>query len=159
MKSDRSRLVLTIVWVLLLAYLFANVEIQIEGSNGWAAALPTWRIESHWLLDIFLGGRAITGYHAWVFPFIALAFHFPFAFYGRWTWRVEARILACMMLFWIAEDFLWFMLNPAFGIERFQPDAIPWHKHWLWGAPVDYWIYAVLMSMLFRFSRDQEMQS
>jgi len=54
-------------WVALMAFFFAKVEIQIEGAAGWASALPTWRIESHWLLDIFWGGRPMTGYHAWVF--------------------------------------------------------------------------------------------
>ena len=67
-------LLLTLVWVALLALFFAEVEIQIEGAAGWAANLPTWRIEQHWLLDIFWGGRPMTGYHAWVFSFMALIF-------------------------------------------------------------------------------------
>lgn len=131
---------LTIAWTLLLACFFANVEIQIEGAAGWAADLPTWRIERHWLLDIFWGGRTMTGYHAWVFPCVALFFHFPLVFGGYWNWRAQARVIACIMLFWIAEDFLWFVLNPAYGLERFAPDYIPWHIHWWAGAPVDYWM-------------------
>ena len=101
---------------MLLAYFFANVEIQIEGSAGWAANLPTWRIEHHWLLDLFWGGRPMTGYHAWVFPFVALFFHLPAVFNGRWSWRIEARTIACIMVFWLTEDFLWFVLNPAYGL-------------------------------------------
>ena len=58
-----------------LAFAFANVEIQIEGPNGWATNLPTWRIEHHWLLDVFFGGRAMTGYHAWALPTILAFFH------------------------------------------------------------------------------------
>ncbi len=54
----------SIGWVCLLAFFFAEVEIQIKGAQGWAAGLPTWRIEQHWLLDIFWGGRPMTGYHA-----------------------------------------------------------------------------------------------
>lgn len=71
-------LIVTLFWVALLGLFFAQTEIQIEGGAGWAANLPTWRIEHHWLLDIFWGGRPMTGYHAWVFPFIAMFFHFPF---------------------------------------------------------------------------------
>lgn len=53
------------------------------------------------------------------------------------------------MLFWIAEDFLWFVLNPAYGLGRFTAADIPWHKHWLWLAPTDYWLYfGVLLAML-----------
>lgn len=141
-----------ILWTLLLAFFFANVEIQIEGAHGWAAALPTWRVEHHWLLDVFWGGRAMTGYHAWVFPFVALSFHFPFFAGLRWNGRRECRIAACVMLFWIAEDFLWFALNPAYGVSRFIPAFIPWHTRWLWHLPVDYWIYGLAAALLFRFS-------
>ena len=90
----QRRTLALVAWVLLLGFFFANVEIQIEGSAGWAANLPTWRIEKHWLLDLFWGGRAMTGYHAWVFPFVALFFHLPVFFNGQWSWRNEARIIA-----------------------------------------------------------------
>lgn len=46
-----------ILYVGILALFFAKVEIMIESADGWAIALPTWRIESHPLLDIFWGGR------------------------------------------------------------------------------------------------------
>lgn len=146
--NRRLHLVLTLAWVILLAYFFANIEIQIEGAAGWAANLPTWRIEQHWLLDIFWGGRPMTGYHAWVFPFIALFFHFPLFFMGRWSLKAELRVLACIMLFWIVEDFLWFVLNPAYGLSRFHPESIAWHKHWFWRAPIDYWIYSGIMLVM-----------
>ncbi|MEJ8826851.1 hypothetical protein WKW80_33435 [Variovorax humicola] len=129
-----------LAWVLLMAFFFANAEIQIEGSAGWAANLPTWRIEKHWLLDIFWGGRAMTGYHAWVFPFMALVFFAPLAFNGRWTWRDAALALAGLMVFWMVEDFVWFVANPAYGWAHFDPAHVAWHPHWLLGAPVDYWI-------------------
>ena len=132
----------------LLAFFFAQIEIHIEGANGWAANLPTWRIEHHWLLDLFWGARPMTGYHAWVFPFIALFFHFPVAFSNAWSWAAEARIIACIMLFWLVEDFLWFVLNPAFGLARFEPINVSWHKNWLWGAPIEYWLFAPLCGLL-----------
>ena len=31
------------VWLLAVSLLTALLEIQIEGPNGWAAKLPTWR--------------------------------------------------------------------------------------------------------------------
>ena len=146
---------LTIAWVLLLGLFFAETEIQIEGPAGWAANLPTWRIEKHWLLDVFWGGRAMTGYHAWVFPFIALFFHFPLFFVGHWSWRAQCRVLGCMMLFWISEDFLWFALNPAYGLSRFSAAEVPWHKHWLLGAPTDYWTFALIAIVLLWLSYDR----
>ena len=117
----RRLLLPTVAGVLVIAYFLANVEIQIEGAAGWAANLPTWRLKSNWWLEIFWGGREMTGYHAWIFPCITLFFHFPLVFFGRWSWRMEARVIGCILLFWIAEDFLWFVLNPAFGIAKFLP--------------------------------------
>jgi len=90
-----GRLWLTIAWTLLLAYFFANVEIQVEGAHGWASALPTWRIERHWLLDIFWGGRAMTGYHAWIFPCVALFFHFPMVFMGHCAPKRAPSVASC----------------------------------------------------------------
>ena len=145
-------LALTLAWTLLLAFFFANVEIQIEGGAGWAANLPTWRIQHHWLLDIFWGGRPMTGYHAWVFPCVALFFHFPMVFMGHFSWRAEARALACIEVFWITEDFLWFALNPAYGLAKFSPAFVPWHVHWWGPAPVDYWTFLGVAFVLFAFS-------
>ncbi|GIZ52815.1 hypothetical protein [Noviherbaspirillum aridicola] len=154
MRADIGSPVLpALAWVVLLAAFLAQVEIQIEGAAGWAASLPTWRIEEHWLLDLFWGGRAMTGYHAWMFPFIALVFHFPFFFWGRWSWRAECRVLAFIMVFWIVEDFLWFVLNPAYGLGLFHPAAVSWHKHWVLGAPVEYWVFSAVAFGLIRLSR------
>jgi hypothetical protein len=83
----------------------------------------------------------LTGYHAWVFFFMALVFHLPIAIFGQWSWRVEARILGALALFWIVEDWLWFVLNPALGLGRFTSSFIPWHKHWFGSAPIDYWLF------------------
>lgn len=151
-RTPRYRPILTVLWVALLAFFFAKVEIQIEGPAGWAAALPTWRIEQHWLLDIFWGGRAMTGYHAWVFSFMVLMFHFPAFFFQTWSWRLEARALASIMQFWVTEDFLWFVLNPAFGLDRFNPQNVPWQKHWFWVAPTDYWTFSTVAVVLFWYS-------
>lgn len=131
-------MLMLIAWTLLLAYVFAKVEVQIEGKDGWAANLPTWRIETHPLLDVFWGGRPITGYHAWVFTFMAMVFHLPVFMAATFSLQIEARILGCLALFWIAEDFLWFVINPAFGMRRFHRRHIPWHKQWLGPVPLDY---------------------
>jgi hypothetical protein len=139
--------------------MFANVEIQIEGAAGWAANLPTWRVEDSWL-NVFWGGKPITGYHVWVFSFMALAFHLPLFLLGTFSWRLEARIVGAVMVFWIVEDFLWFLLNPAFGMDRFAPACIPWHKQWVLGVPVDYLLTlatgGVLIGWSYRTPRRRE---
>lgn len=127
-----------------LAFLFANLEIQIEGAAGWAANLPTWRIESHPLLAIFWGGKPLTGYHLWAFTFMAAVFHLPLVMLRTFTRKLEGRILGSVMVFWILEDWLWFVLNPAFGLARFKPDSVPWHKAWVLGLPTDYWVFSAV---------------
>jgi hypothetical protein len=147
--SHPGQLLATLACVLAAAYLFARVEIEIEGDAGWAANLPTWRIEEHPLLDIFWGGRAMTGYHLWMFSFIGVFFHFPLCFMGEWSLRLEARVAASVMLFWIVEDYLWFVINPAFGWRRFKKEHVAWHKRWSCGAPIDYWIFGAASVLLF----------
>jgi hypothetical protein len=140
--SRGLRAALLALFVCVLAGFFANVEIQIEGANGWASALPvTFRVEDHWLLDVFWGGRPLTGYHAWVFAFVALVFHLPLVWEGRWSWWAELRALSLVAGFWIVEDALWFVWNPAYGWSALTPASVPWHVHWFLGLPVDYWTF------------------
>jgi hypothetical protein len=137
-----------LVWLVLLAGAFAKLEIQIEGQAGWAAKLPTWRVEKHWLLDVFWGGRPLTGYHAWAFGFMFLVFHLPLAIVPHFSWWLEARILGSLGVFWIVEDFLWFVLNPAYGLRRFRRETVAWHPRWLLGAPLDYWVFGAVAIIL-----------
>jgi len=137
-----------LAWIVLLAALFAQVEIQIEGPHGWATDLPTWRLTSVPSLQLLFGGREITGYHVFVFTFMLAVFHLPLAFSGDFSLRIEARILGSLMLFWILEDVLWFVMNPAYGLARLTPQAAPWHPHWALGVPVDYLVYPTLGAAL-----------
>lgn len=141
-----------LLWVALLAFFFAEVEIQAEGPHGWAGGMPTWRIEKHWLLDLFWGGRPLTGYHAWVFSFMFLVFHLPLAVFRRFSLALEARCLGSLMLFWIIEDFLWFVLNPAFGLPRLAPQYVPWHVHWFCRLPADYIVFSIAGAALILLS-------
>ena len=144
--------VLLVLAVALVGVFFAKVEIQIEGPAGWAATLPTWRVENSWALDIFWGGRPMTGYHAWVFSFMALMFHVPIVITGHWNWKIEARIVGSVMLFWIIEDLFWFLLNPDWGWGALVPERAWWHKHWLLGLPLDYLTFTFVAAILLWYS-------
>lgn len=137
------------------AVCFALIEIQIEGPHGWAARLPTWRLESSWLNRLF-PGRPLTGYHLWILVFSCVMAHLPFAFGMPWTWRGELRAIAFVLFFWVLEDFFWFLLNPHFGLRRFRPQHISWHSRaWWWIAPRDYFIGLVLAAILYVVSRPE----
>ncbi len=136
-----------------LATLFALLEIQIEGPHGWAAGLPTWKISNRWTRLLY-SSKPLTGYHLYTLLFTLLAAHLPFGLaMVPFTWRMEARALAFFVLFWVLEDFLWFVLNPAFGWKRFRRDHIWWHApHWWWIMPRDYWVFIPVGLVLYHLS-------
>lgn len=137
------------LFVLVAAFVFAKLEIEIEGEHGWAQHLPTWRIEQHVLLEWFFGGRPLTGYHVWAFALVLVFFHLPFFWGVPWSGSAEARVFGGYVLFWLLEDFLWFLLNPHFGWRRFRRVDVWWHKRWLLGLPIDYWVAAAIVAALF----------
>ncbi len=147
-----------LAFVGLLSVLFAQVEIQVEGPAGWAANLPTWKVTPReWpILEVVWAGRPLTGYHFYVFAFMALVFHLPVAFGGRWGLTIEARCLGSIMVFWIVEDVLWFVMNPAFHMKDFKEGSVSWHPHWFLGLPADYWMFGAggLALLLFSFRRE-----
>ena len=128
--------------LIIMSVLFAKAEIQIEGADGWAAKLPTWKISNRWTRFIY-GAKPLTGYHFYTQLFILCAVHLPFCFsMAPFTLRFELRAVSFFILFWVLEDFLWFVMNPAFGLSRFRPKHIWWHAPgWWWIMPRDYWIF------------------
>jgi hypothetical protein len=132
-------------YVLATAFVFAKLEIAIEGSEGWAAKLPTWRVQNRWT-KLFFSSRPLTGYHFWMHAFIVLMVHLPFGLkLIAWSWPLELRIAAFVTLFLIVEDFLWFVLNPAYGLRKFTRQHVWWHAPtWWWIMPRDYWVFAPL---------------
>ncbi|MBA2669083.1 MAG: hypothetical protein H0U67_01775 [Gemmatimonadetes bacterium] len=130
------------VTLIAAAAVFALLEIQIEGAAGWASNLPVWRVENRWT-KLVMGSRALTGYHFYVHLFILIFLHHPFTLsLDSFSWGAELRIIAFLVLFWIAEDFLWFVLNPAFGLAGFNPRQAWWHApSWWLIMPREYWIF------------------
>jgi len=148
-----TEMIFYLVAILIAAFCWANLEIHIEGSAGWAANLPTWKIDKHILLDVFYGGRPLTGYHVWAFSSVFFFFHLPYFFLHTWSLHMEGCAIAGYNLFWVVEDFLWFVLNPHFGWSKFNKNSIWWHKRWLLGLPLDYWLLGSLGALLLYFSR------
>jgi hypothetical protein len=140
-------------FLILTSLLFALVEIQIEGPHGWASALPTWRYESRFT-RLLLGNRAITGYHVFFQFFVIALLHLPYALgVGPLSAAVELRILSFAALFWVIEDFLWFVCNPAFGVKAFNPERAWWHApNWWLIMPRDYWLFLPLGILLYVLS-------
>ena len=131
------------MWLKIFAYMFlcANVhalwEIQIEGkSGGWAHYLPTWRWNVFWRK--FLGGKPLTGYHVLMMIMYQLSFHIPIIFI-RWNMGLEFITQGLFCWYFVMEDFLWFLWNPAYRFKRFYQRDIEWHRRWFFNIPISYW--------------------
>jgi len=133
------------VFVFILVVIFANLEIQIEGKDGWAKNLPCWRIEKGWLLKLS-GGRPLTGYHFYLWVFLSTIAHLP-VFFVPWSLRLESLILGFLAELLLLEDLFWFIFNPHYGIKNFRKGRIPWHKRW-WGPLPDFFWYLAAVSIL-----------
>ena len=133
------------------ALLFALVEIEIEGKDGWAMNLPTWYRRKSFYARVYaflLSGKPLTGYHAVMFFIPFVSFHIGLAFGQSWSWGLEARLIASYLVWNVTWDFLWFVLNPHFGWARFRKGQIWWHGGaWLGRMPIDY-VNALWMSFL-----------
>ncbi len=140
-------------FMLWLAFAWAKVEIAIEGGHGWAELLPTWRLPAHhWASMMFTGGRTLTGFHMWINIFILSSLHFLFLFID-YSVKTELFIIAFYLMFLVAEDFIWFVVNPAFGITKFHPKYIWWHKdHWWIFMPRDYYVLTAISALLYYIS-------
>jgi hypothetical protein len=139
--------------VLAAALAAALLEVQIEGKAGWASSLPTWR-RAYPRLRAILGNRAITGYHVYMHALVLVLAHLPYGLgLATPSWSTEARILAFVVLFWVVEDFLWFVVNPAYGLAGFRRDRAWWHADSWWGfMPRDYWIFLPVGAALYALS-------
>ncbi len=135
------------VWRIILLWLWAfglaGIELEIEGGYGWAERLPTWyykRGRFGRAYGIAMGSRPLTGYHVYAFTIPLLLLHLPFVFGVDWT--IEGELLAIGTYFALAVywDYMWFVLNPAYTVKRFQKGNVWWFEvPWLWRFPRDYY--------------------
>lgn len=141
-----------LVFIIVLSFFVAKLEINIEGKHGWAEKLPTRRIKNK-VTDLLLNGAPLTEYHFWLFSMILFLLHLPFSAGLNWSIAGELKTLGFFFLFLNIEDFLWFVLNPEFGIKKFNRRNIPWHKHWIGFLPRGYYIGFLLFALALYISQ------
>ena len=126
-----------------LALWFALIEIEIEGPHGWALRLPTWfrtRGPAGGIYGALSGGKPLTGYHLFMASLPLVILHLPFGYGADWSLEAEVMVLAVYPVFAIAWDYLWFILNPAYGLRRFRRGEVWWyHGPWIGRLPYEYY--------------------
>lgn len=137
-----------IIFAIAVSISFALLEIQIEGENGWADKLPTWRFKNP--LHKLANWPYITGYHIFLSLFLILILQLPFFFKLVFNLENEILILVVLVVIMILEDFFWFVFNPKWGIKRFFAEEIPWHLKKVLFLPRNYWVgFAIFVILEF----------
>lgn len=135
-----------LAWVVILA--LAYWEVQIEGNNPWAGALPCWRKMVSWF------PKELTGYHAGLVSFTLMLIAFTIAacifvlrIYGieiptEFFGTLVLLLLSMIVLLSTFEDYLWHIVNPyqdEYGFQTFAKKEYPAFKGIFIGiVPVDY---------------------
>lgn len=149
-------MITTAIFIFILGLLLALVEIEIEGRNGWAEKLPTWYKTKGFVTRVFSffnSGKPMTGYHLFLQLFVLLLFHFHFFLGVEWSLGGELVALSLHSLFLFIWDYLWFILNPHYGVRNFRKTNVWWFSKssWFLGfIPSDY-LKAVFGSFLFAY--------
>ena len=141
----------TALFWFVLCTLMAGLEIEAEGKHGWAERMPTWYRTTGPIARLYgrlMGGKPLTGYHAFMF-FLPLAFvHIPFFSGMAWTFAAECIALSNYFVVCVLWDFIWFVLNPHYGVRNFKKTTVWWHgkSPWVFGIfPADY-LYGIVIA-------------
>ena len=131
------------IYTCLLAFIYALLEIQVEGRDGWCKNLPTFRINV--FFRKLLGGKPLTGYHLYMILFMTLLFHGLFCAIP-YSLKVSFKAIGLLSFFFVLEDFLWFVFNPHYTFKKFKKGKIEWHNRWFLNLPVTYW-WGIIISI------------
>jgi len=98
------------ILTVLLALIFACIEIEIEGPCGWADKLPTPATGEN--------KKSLTIYHYLIFCLMFFVFSSIFFINPR-NFNIAnlAFVFAYTLLFFTLEDFYWFSLNPYYEMD------------------------------------------
>ena len=119
-----------VAFLFVMSTIFALIEIEIEGKHGWAKKLPTTNIVPF---------SKVKYYHLYIFLFVSIMFTF---IYG-----LNYFSIAMIIIFFFIEDFIWFILNPHYGVTKYTKKDIPWHKDeiWLLNQPIHNYIVILIL--------------
>jgi len=142
------------------ALFLACLEVEIEGKEGWAYNLPTWYRTKGLIpkgYGMLMGGKPLTGYHLFMFFLVLTVFHIPFVMGVELTFAAELYALSIFFAIAVLWDYLWFVLNPNYGVKKFTPEFVWWHAKSKWfklgkfNFPFDYvvgWSISIVLNVI-----------
>jgi hypothetical protein len=135
-----------IVFAVILSIFLALLEIQIEGENGWAGKLPTWKIKNPF--GKFLNWPYITGYHVFLGLFLFFCLQLPFFIDFAFNLKNEILIIEVFFIIMLLEDLFWFVFNPRWGVKKFFTEDIWWQTKKFLFLPKNYWVGIIIFIIL-----------
>lgn len=124
-------------FLLVLATLFAIFEIEAEGKYGWGEKFPTWYRTTGFVAKLYgsITHKPLTGYHAALFFVPFFLFMWPMVATATMTWAGVFSALSNYFAWVVLWDFIWFVLNPNYGIKQFRRTSVWWFSRepWLFG--------------------------
>ena len=156
------RSVIDAIAIACFACVFAFIEIEVEGPDGWAKNLPT--------PQNVLGHLSL--YHVFMVSMAAIVIAGFIYFRSSCTasndnkcntltpitpwWKMLLTNIGTfvfhLVLFFLVQDFLWFVFNPAYTIKRYKQSCIPWHKQWFLGIPSFNFMGAAMIAFIIALS-------
>ena len=132
-----------IAFIAIYAFLYALLEIEIEGAHGWAKNLPTVKVMGKF-----------TMYHVLMNLTVLLTI---VAVVGQ---KYPPSYIVFFTVAWLLlEDIFWFILNPYYTVALYSKQHIPWHANqpWLLGSPLHNYLGAAIMLALIAFTGNKEL--
>ncbi len=136
-------IILSSIYWFLVALFIALFEIEIEGKYGWAEKTATWNRKFRFPKNggRFSISRSLTGYHLFLNIFLFLFMHSTFFLSGTFSIEQELKLLSIYFTWILVWDYLWFILNPYYGLNAFSQKSVWWFgkEPWILGRfPVKY---------------------
>ncbi len=133
---------LIFLWVILAFIVMAFLERTIEGPHGWAS-------KTYGKKFMITKNFCIREYHIWFWIFIIILISLPLAVFG-FSLELFVILLSAFFLGMTTEDFLYFVVNPYFGLKKFNSKNVKWH-FWLklgkFEIPISY-ILCIIIAVL-----------
>ncbi|MBU1446200.1 hypothetical protein KKD70_02980 [Patescibacteria group bacterium] len=125
------------IYFFVIAFALIVIENKLEVKYKFAKKIHNLRIKSRFTSFVF-GGKEISGYFIFVMIGLFLFLHIPFLITASWSIGAESEIFAVLLLAGIFWDFLWVVLNPYYGVRKFNQKHLYWYEAWVAGIPVEY---------------------
>ena len=134
-------------FTLIFSLLYSLIEIEVEGKYGW--------MEKAYSVGVLkTGGKNFTVYH--IYMILVLILIYAYLTNLRMDMKSIGRFLFHITLFLLLEDFLWFVFNPHYTLEKYSKDEIWWHadQPWFKGIPLHNITGTLILLLLTVFNTD-----